>query len=85
MPTDKIGQDPYFYIPKSAFIKAVLDEIDPMTEKCYWLAKLNSGGKSTDRVLVFGASTALKDLVRIEVSALGSSSPFAFLIARSTS
>lgn len=85
MSADKIGQDPYFYIPKSAFIKAVLEEVDPTTEKCYWLAKLSSGGKSTDRVLVFDASTGLKDLVRIEVSALGSSSSFAFLIARSTS
>lgn len=85
MSADKIGQDPYFYIPKSAFIRAVLEEVDPTTEKCYWLAKLSSGGKSTDRVLVFDASTGLKDLVRIEVSALGSSSSFAFFIACSTS
>lgn len=85
MSADEIGQDPYFYIPKSAFIKAVLEKVDPTTEKCYWLAKLSAGGKSTDRVLAFDASSALEDLVRIEVSALGSSSSFPFLAARSMS
>ncbi|KFZ09328.1 hypothetical protein V502_08818 [Pseudogymnoascus sp. VKM F-4520 (FW-2644)] len=68
--TEGPHKNPYFYIPKSAFINAVLEKVDPTTEKCYWLAKLSAGGKSTDRVLAFDHSSALEDLVRIEFSAL---------------
>lgn len=60
---------PYFYIPKTAFEKGALEKLDSST-KSYWLAKLSIAGKSTDRVLVFEDAGPLKDLVRIEVSAL---------------
>lgn len=62
--------DPYFYIPKTAFEKGALEKLDSST-KSYWLAKLSIAGKSTDRVLLFEDAGPLKDLVRIEVSALG--------------
>lgn len=68
--------DPYFYIPKSDFAKGVLEKIDPSTKKCYWLARLSVGGKTTDRVLSFDPSGPLENLVRIEVSALGRFVPF---------
>jgi uncharacterized protein (DUF427 family) len=63
--------DPYFYIPKTAFEKGALENLDSSTKKPYWLARLSAAGKSTDRVLVFDDAGPLKDLVRIEVSALG--------------
>jgi hypothetical protein len=65
--------DPYFYVPKKAFEKGVLEQIPPDKKKSYWLGKLSAGGKSTDRVLAFDDPGALEDLVRVEVSALGSS------------
>ncbi len=65
--------DPYFYIPKTAFEEGVLQKVDSSTKKPYWLGKLSAGGRSTDRVLVFDNAGPLKDLVRIEVSALGPS------------
>jgi hypothetical protein len=70
------GEDPYFYIPKSDFVKGVLEKIDPSTKKCYWLARLSAGGKTTDRVLSFDPSGPLENLVRIEVSALSKLTSF---------
>jgi hypothetical protein len=70
---DIIAQDPYFYIPKSAFIAGVLEKADPSTKKSYWVGRLRAGGKSTSRVLGFDPSGALENLIRIEVSALGMS------------
>jgi len=61
---------PYFYVPKKAFEKGVLEQIPPDKKKSYWLGKLSAGGKSTDRVLAFDDAGALEDLVRVEVSAL---------------
>jgi len=63
---------PYFYIPKKDFIAGILEKVDPNTKKCYWLARLSAGGKTTERVLSFDPSGPLENLVRIEVSALDS-------------
>jgi hypothetical protein len=52
----------------------VLEEVGSSAKKPYWLGKLSAGGKITDRVLVFDHAGPLGDLVRIEVSALGSHS-----------
>jgi hypothetical protein len=49
-----------------------LEKNDLATKKPYWIGKLSAGGKSTKRVLAFDHAGALEDLVRIEVSALGS-------------
>jgi uncharacterized protein (DUF427 family) len=66
-------------MPKTVLEKGALEKLDSSTEKSYWLAKLSAAGKSTDRVLVFDDAGPLKDLVRIEVSALGlKSKRFAF-------
>jgi len=59
---------PYFYIPKTAFLKGSLEKSDHETTK-FWVAKLSAGGKSTERVLVFEVGP-LKGLVRIEVPSL---------------
>lgn len=61
--------DPYFYIPKIAFLKGSLEKSNKETKK-FWVGKLSAGGKSTERVLIFEAGP-LEGLVRIEVSALG--------------
>jgi hypothetical protein len=63
--------DPYFYIPKKDLAEGILEKIDPSTTKCYWLARLSAGGKTTERILSFDPSGPLENLVRIEVSALG--------------
>ena len=49
-----------------------MEKVDPATKKSYWIGKLSAGGKSTDKVLAFEDAGVLADLVRIEVSALGS-------------
>jgi len=61
---------PYFYVPEEAFVKGVLEKNQSDKKKSYWLGILSAGGNSTDRVLGFDHSGLLKDLVRIEVSAL---------------
>lgn len=61
--------DPYFYVPKIAFLKGSLEESVHET-KGFWVGKLSAGGKNTERVLAFEIGP-LEGLVRIEVSALG--------------
>jgi len=63
--------DPYFYIPRKDFIDGALKKLDPSTKKCYWLARLSAGGKSTERVLSFDPAGTLENLVRVEVSSIG--------------
>ncbi|KAK0100900.1 hypothetical protein ONS95_007344 [Cadophora gregata] len=61
---------PYFYIPYNTFSSDVKFE-KVVSKKGFYIAKLTSGSKSTDRVIVFETSKGeLSDLVRIEVSAL---------------
>ena len=64
--------DPYFYIPRTALRNSSLEKLGTVTDSGYWVGRLTAGGKTTERVLVFESAGLLENLVRIEVSALGS-------------
>jgi len=69
-----LHSDPYFYILVDAFSKDVQFE-KIVSKKSFHIAKLSSGHKSTNRVIVFETSHGeLSNLVRIEHSALGTCS-----------
>ena len=62
--------DPYFYIPSSAFASNVLEKVSK-DGKPYWIAKLKTSNKTTNRVIGFSEpKSPLNDLIRIEVTAL---------------
>ncbi|KAI1259604.1 DUF427-domain-containing protein [Xylariaceae sp. FL1019] len=61
---------PSYYLPLAAFENGVLEYPEEQSQEGYKLAKLNAGGASTDRVIVFGGGDSpLSNLVRVEFSA----------------
>ncbi|KAL7619838.1 hypothetical protein AAE478_010383 [Parahypoxylon ruwenzoriense] len=67
---------PYYYVPADSFVEGALVEPSDTGTAPYWVSTLHIGGRSTDRVLVFGdkdklrgGATKLARLVRVEFGA----------------